>query len=112
MVINQVQGLDYSSLVCQVKDLGFRAMEVIREFGRGKIGVETFVSLMKSLPAEELLSQYWHVFMSDPKSAPCMEILQIIATLAKDSEYQLHNYGTASFLEDLQELMQRVKALG
>ncbi len=112
MVINQVQGLDYTSLVCQVKELAFQAMQIISEFTRGKIAAETFVSLIGSLPAEELLSQYWGVLMSDPKAAPCMEILQIIATLGKDAEYQLRNYGVASFLEDLQELMQKLKALG
>lgn len=110
--INRVQELDYNRFITLVKDLGFQAMEVISEYGRQKIGIETLALRLKELSADKLLSQYWGMMVSDPKLAPCLEILQIIMTLAQDAEYQLCNYGTASFLEDLRELMLRVKALG
>jgi hypothetical protein len=57
------------------------------------------------------MTRFWDVLTSDPESAPCFEVLQLLSSLESEMDYQIQRYGESSLWDDLTELESAVRRI-
>ncbi len=85
-------------------ELAAKAAEAINLFLSRRISLEQLISLIQQTGAGELLAECWGGLARRPDAAPCLEILQVIASLQDQAAYQVERYGANSLSEDREQL--------
>jgi hypothetical protein len=91
------------------EDLGEQALSLLRQFTRGQTSTIELQSRLRALESDTVIRQYWDILTSDPQSAPCFEVLQLLSSLDGEMKYQVERYGESSLWDDLTELQNAVQ---
>jgi len=91
------------------KDVGERALILLREFTREQISAIELQTRLRELKSGNIMTQYWDILTSDPQSAPCFEVLQLLSSLEGEMEHQVQSYGESSLWDDMTELQLAVR---
>lgn len=95
-------------------DAGERAQALIREFTAGRFPATQMQDRLREIEAALMISRYWDALTGDPANVACLDVLQMLASLAEEVEHQIEHYGENSLWDDLEELenaLRRVRAM-
>jgi len=101
-------------LLCHTIELGERALALFRQFTREQIAATELQTGLRQLDTASIMSRHWDVLTREPECVPCLEVLQLLTSLAGEMEHQVERYGESSLWDDLDELqgaVRRVKKL-
>lgn len=92
-----------------VMDMGNSALQLIRRFLSGRITRDELVRGISSFQVNDFMVRHWALITSDPVFVPHWHVLQILAGLSEDIDYQIREHGPATLHEDIKEMALNMK---
>ncbi len=102
-------GID--DLVKEGMEAAIQARELIWKFTTLQINQAEFVQELEDVHAKRIIFDNWDDFQHNEAIYPCLEIFQVIYSIAEDVDYQIRYYGLDSLREDIKQLDMSIKIL-
>ncbi|MHB9094025.1 MAG: hypothetical protein ACYC21_05090, partial [Eubacteriales bacterium] len=98
-------------LVKEGLEAAVQARELIWKFTTLQITQEEFRQELEAIHAKQIVFDNWQDFQDNEAIYPCLEIFQVIYSIAEDVDYQIRFYGLDSLREDIKQLDTSIKIL-